>query len=196
MNGNLYPIDKPGLVKTISVITLLSGILNLLWGLVATASIVFGTFFFGLLCAPITIFPTILGIFEIIYALKLLAEPVQPAQPSQTIAILEILCILTGNVFSMIVGILALVFYNDPQVKEFFARLNGMPVPEAPLQAIPPAPPVFSTPVSPLEEDSIGEPMTTPQENSAPEPVKKPRGRKVANITSSSPLTNEDQTSE
>jgi hypothetical protein len=59
----------------------------------------------------------------------------------------------------MIVGILALVFYNDPQVKEYFANLNGMPYPIAPEVPVPPAAPA------------------------APEPVpspKKPRPRKVA----------------
>ena len=122
--------DTPGLVKTIAVMTLINGIVNIFWGLIATASV---TASIILIClAPLAILPTILGVFEIIYAAKLLATPPHPVQPSTTIAILEILCILTFNVFSMIVGILALVFYNDPQVKEYFARLNGVPYPVVP----------------------------------------------------------------
>ena len=105
--------------------TLVNGILNILWGLGATGSIVLGTFGIGLLCAPVTILPLILGVFEIIYATKLLANPPQPVRPSQAIAILEICCILAGNVISLVIGILALVFYNDDAVKTYFAGFNA-----------------------------------------------------------------------
>lgn len=143
--------DSPGLVKTIGIITLISGIVNIFWGLVATA-IVVPTIILACL-AIFTILPTILGVFEIIYALKLLNNPPQPIQPSTTIAILEILTVLTGNVFSMIAGILALVFYNDPQVKEYFAKLNGIPYPVAPETPAPPAPPTSPEPASLIEAE-------------------------------------------
>jgi hypothetical protein len=123
--------------------------------------------------AVFTILPTVLGVFEIIYALKLLNNPPQPVQPSTTIAILEVLTVLTGNVFSMIVGILALVFYNDPQVKEYFARLNGIPYPVAPVPSAPPAPPAAPEPVNPPEP-----PVETAPET--PEEPEKPHIRKVA----------------
>ena len=116
---------KPGMVQAIAVMTLINGILNILWGLGITGSVVVGTLGFGLLCSPVTILPLILGIFEIIYATKLLANPPQPIQPSQAIAIMEICCILVGNVISLVVGILALVFYNDATVKAYFARINN-----------------------------------------------------------------------
>ena len=106
---------------------------------------------------------TILGIFEIIYALKLLSNPPQPVRPSTTIAILEILCVLAGNVFSMIVGILALVFYNDPQVKEYFAKLNGIPYPVAPKAPDLPAPPVSPEPVSVIDAEAPAEPKSPPE---------------------------------
>jgi len=134
MSENAYsPYDEnPGLVKTIGVMTLINGIVNIFWGLGITTGVVLGTLFIGLICAPITILPTVLGIFEVIYGLKLLSNPPQPVKPSTTIAILEIVCVLAGNVFSMIVGILALVFYNDEQVKNYFNRLNQVPHPVAP----------------------------------------------------------------
>jgi hypothetical protein len=116
---------KPGTVQAIAIMTLINGILNILWGFGVTGSIVLGTLGFGLLCSPVTILPLILGIFEIIYAAKLLANPPQPARPSQAIAIMEICCILVGNVISLVVGILALVFYNDAAVKAYFAKING-----------------------------------------------------------------------
>ena len=161
--------DSPGLVKTIAVMTLINGIVNIFWGLIATVSV---TASIILIClAPLAILPTILGIFEIIYAAKLLTDPPKPVQPSTTIAILEILCILAFNVFSMIVGILALVFYNDPQVKDYFNRLNGMSVP------VPPAPSTAPEPAQPVETEAL--PEAAPEAPSAPEP-KKPRKRKVA----------------
>lgn len=117
--------QKPGMFTAISIMTLINGILNILYGLSFTLGIVIGTFGFGLLCAPITILPAILGVFEILYAVKLLANPPQAVHPSQAIAILEICCIVTGNIVSTIVGILALIFYNDQGVKAYFAHING-----------------------------------------------------------------------
>lgn len=116
---------KPGMVQAIGIMTIINGILNILYGVGVTAAIVLGTFFVGILCAPVTILPAILGIFEILYALKLLANPPQPVKPSQTIAILEIVAVISGNVISAVVGVLALVFYSDADVKAYFARING-----------------------------------------------------------------------
>jgi hypothetical protein len=147
--------DSPSLVKTIAVLTLINGIVNIFWGLIATAVVV-PTIVLACL-AVFTILPTILGVFEIIYALKLLNNPPQPVQPSTTIAILEILTVLTGNVFSMIVGILALVFYSDSQVKEYFARLNGIPYPVAPAAPVPPAPPAAPEPDPIMDVESPAE---------------------------------------
>ena len=160
--------DSPGLVKTIGVITLISGIVNIFWGLIATA-IVVPTIILACL-AIFTILPTILGIFEIIYALKLLNNPPQPIQPSTTIAILEILTVLTGNVFSMIAGILSLVFYNDPQVKEYFANLNGIPYPVAPEAPVPPAPPTSLEPASVIEAEVSNESESAPETEAGPNP--------------------------
>jgi hypothetical protein len=119
------PLMKPGLVQTIAVMTMVNGILNILYGLIVTGAIVLGTFFIGIICAPVTILPAILGIFEIVYSVKLLADPPQPVKPSQSIAILEIIALLAGNVISAIVGVLALAFYADSNVKAYFARLNS-----------------------------------------------------------------------
>ncbi|MBN2386923.1 MAG: hypothetical protein JXB85_07875 [Anaerolineales bacterium] len=116
------PDEKPGLVTTLVVLTLINGILNILWGLGASLGVTAGIVTICLV--PLTILPTVLGIFEVVYASKLLSNPPQPVQPSQTIAVLEICCILVGNVVSLVVGILALVFYSDPVVKAYFAKIN------------------------------------------------------------------------
>src|SRR5215208_7647217 len=135
MNTTFTGQQKPTLVNVIAWMTLASGIINLFWGLIALLSL-----WWTVICIPFTILPTILGIFEIIYAAKLLSNPPQAVQPSTTIAILEIICILVGNIFSVVVGILALVFYNDLTVREYFARLNGALIADTPL---PPAAPIL-----------------------------------------------------
>lgn len=114
--------EKPGLVTAIIAMTLVNGILNVLWGLGMSLGMLAGLVTICLI--PFTILPAILGVFEIVYAARLLAMPPQQLQPSQTIAILEICCILAGNVVSLIVGILVLVFYGDERVKAYFARMN------------------------------------------------------------------------
>lgn len=126
MNAPFTNQQKPTLINVIAWMTLISGIVNLFWGIGASGAALHSVI--GVVCIPITILPTILGIFEIIYAAKLMSNPPQPVQPSTNLAILEIVCVLVGNIFAVVVGILALVFYNDLTVKDYFARLNGMPV--------------------------------------------------------------------
>jgi hypothetical protein len=122
MTTNQYTPEKPGMLTAIAIMTLINGILNIIFGFTFTTSIVLGTLGIGLLCAPITITPVVLGIFEILYAVKLLPNPIQPgAKLSQAIPILEICCILTGNVVSLTIGILAVVFANDQSVRSYFA---------------------------------------------------------------------------
>lgn len=121
---NFNVVEKPGLVSALGIMTLANGIINILYGLSITASIVLGTIGLGLICAPVTILPVILGVFEILYAVKIIANPPQPVQFSQTIAILEIVAVISGNGLSLIVGILALVFGNDQRVQEYFSAIN------------------------------------------------------------------------
>jgi len=156
MNTTFTGQQKPTLVNVIAWMTLASGIINLFWGLIALLSL-----WWTVICIPFTILPTILGIFEIIYAAKLLSNPPQAVQPSTTIAILEIICILAGNIFSVVVGILALVFYNDLTVREYFARLNGTLAPAALVGPVVPASvsepepaPATADEIPPLEEHS------------------------------------------
>ena len=75
-------IQKPTLIHVIAWTTLASGIVNLVWGLAAVAG-----FWWTIICIPFLFLPTVLGIFEIIYAAKLLSNPPQAVQPSTNIAI-------------------------------------------------------------------------------------------------------------
>lgn len=162
-------IQKPGLITAIALMTLTSGIVNLFWGFIASATAL-GTIV-GVICLPVTILPTILGIFEIIYAAKLLSAQPQPVQPSTSIAVFEILTILMLNMYSMIVGILVLVFYNDLAVKEYFVRVNS-----ASEQTPPPAPPAAPLIVEP-EPAPLPEPVmeAAPEEPAQPEKIKRTR---------------------
>lgn len=176
MNTQYNTLQKPTLVNVIAWMTLASGVTNLIWGVAASGTALATVV--GIICIPFTILPTILGVFELIYAAKLFSNLAQPVQPSTNIAVFEIASVLMGNVFSMVVGILALVFYNDTLVKDYFARLNGIfapatsivpfapNVPETPLN--PPSPPVASAepvmpePPQPLEPPAEEFPVPPP----------------------------------
>ena len=152
MNSQFATQQKPSLVNVIAWMTLASGIVNLFWGIGLSLTVM--VTIIGIVCVPFAILPTVLGVFEIIYAAKLLSNPPQPVQPSTNIAILEIVCILAGNIFSVVVGILALVFYNDMTVRDYFARLNGTTVVEAPIVPV--------APVVPVEPVAAPEPPPAP----------------------------------
>jgi len=161
--------QKPTLVNVIAWTTLASGIVNLFWGLIASGTAL--ATIVGIFCVPFTILPTILGVFEIIYAAKLLSNPALPVQPSNSIAIFEIACVLTGNLFAMVVVILALVFYNDLTVKDYFARLNGTIAPSAPI--VPPAPAPEPQPVEPVEEETAPD-LPEPEPGEIEEAIEEP----------------------
>lgn len=138
--------EKPTFVNVIAWMTLASGVVNLFWGLGLSLTGLLSII--GIICIPFMLLPTILGVFEIIYAAKLMSNPPQTTAPSTTIAILEIVSALVGNFFSVVVGILALVFYNDVTVRDYFARLHG-DAPLVPVQPVPPAPIVDPNPPPP-----------------------------------------------
>jgi len=154
-------IRKPGKVEAIAIMTLVNGILNILWGIGATFGVVLGTLFFGTLCAPLTLAPAVLGVFEIIYASKLMStNPQPPLKPSMAIAVCEICCVLVGNVVSLVVGILAVVFYSDQEVKYYYDQINaGASVVVPPASQTPPAPPASS---ASSEQTIPDQPVTPP----------------------------------
>jgi hypothetical protein len=168
MNSQPTILQKPTLVSVIAWMTLASGVVNLFWGIGLSLTVL--VTIVGIVCIPFAILPTILGIFEIIYAAKLLSNPPQPVQPSTNLAILEIVCILAGNVFSVVVGILALVFYNDLTVRDYFTRLNGALPPKVPVAPVVPVPPVV--PVAPAEGI---EPVPAPPAPEDLPPAEEPR---------------------
>lgn len=119
------PDEKPGQITLLGILILVGGLANILIAGGITISVIVGTFGVGLLCLPVLILPAVLAVFEIIYSLKLLGTNPGPVKPNQTLAILEIVSILFGNVFSLAAGIVGLIFYNDPKVKSWFARTGS-----------------------------------------------------------------------
>ena len=194
MNTQSTYLEKPSLVNVIAWTTLASGIVNLGWGLVVSATSLLTIV--GICCTPLTILPAILGIFEIIYAAKLLSTPPQPVRPATNLAILEIVCILTGNVFSMIVGILSLIFYNDPAVKNYFTRLNSDVTLGTATQIPPVTPLVTSAPMEePFPSPIFGEEPVAPVEEihfSEPEPPVPPAPPSATDDTIVSPFPGEE----
>lgn len=169
--------QKPTLVHVIAWTTLASGIVNIFWGFVASGTALATVI--GIFCIPLTLLPTLLGVFELIYAAKLFSNPPQPLKPSTNIAILEIACLLAGNVFSMAVGILSLVFYNDTVVKEYFTRLNSgtlqpepVPVPPVPPASLPQSEAVDPAQDTPAPVMDAAPPLS--EEPSAPPPAETP----------------------
>lgn len=117
--------NTPGKVQTITILMLINGILNILYGLGLTTAGILGSFGIALLCAPVLLLPTVLGVFEVIYASRLLSIPHRPAGNLQTIAILEICNVISGNGVSLIAGVLNLVFLGDPEVKAYLSSIPG-----------------------------------------------------------------------
>ena len=75
------------------------------------------------------IYGIVTGILAIIYGAKLLPEPPKARQPSKSVAIMQIINIINMSVTSLVTGILALVFYEEPEVKAYFARIQQYPAP-------------------------------------------------------------------
>ncbi|MGB7537500.1 MAG: hypothetical protein WBM17_03070 [Anaerolineales bacterium] len=120
------PTQKPDRLTAVAAMTLISGILNLFWSIgifLAIAVFGVGTFLIGCICLPLGLYPLALGILEIVYAAKLLRNPVSPdLKPAYHIAVMEIIDTLFGNVMALIVGVAALIFYNDVAIRRFFGE--------------------------------------------------------------------------
>ncbi len=115
-------LEKPGMVTAIGIMMIISGVGNIILSITITITVAITLI--GLLCVPITILPIILGVFEIIYGIKILGNPPNKMVPPKIIAIFEIVDIIFLNVFSVVTGILALVFYNDEDVIAYFEAIN------------------------------------------------------------------------
>lgn len=130
---------KPDKVQAIAIMTLIDGILSiviaLLWGVGIITGAISLVGIFLVLCCPVPIYSIVVGIFEIIFAAKLLPDTPKTNEFSKPVAIMQIVNILSFNVLSVVTGILALVFANDPEVVAYFATVPPPPTVEPTQQA-------------------------------------------------------------
>jgi putative flippase GtrA len=110
------PQPKPQKVQTIGILMIISGILNV----TASLGIVVGLLFSVVLicCIPFAALPLILGVFELIYGIRLIGSGTEPVrrQHLQVIAVIEVVTIMVSNVVSFVIGIVNLFLLNDPEV--------------------------------------------------------------------------------
>ncbi|WP_322490383.1 hypothetical protein [Chloroflexus sp.] len=118
-----YGATKPDAVLAIGIMAIVDAVLSGLSGIV---------WLFTICGIPLGIYSIAVAILAGMYAYKLMSNPPQPVQPNKTLAIMQIVNIITGNIFSMVFGIVSLVFYNQPNVQAYFAYRNGQPLPPPP----------------------------------------------------------------
>ncbi|MBL8796644.1 MAG: hypothetical protein JNM56_22270 [Planctomycetia bacterium] len=110
----IYPAQSPpGKVQAIAVMTLVGGILAVLTavGLLLTCY-----------CAawPGTYYSLVLGILAIIKGSALLGREAHRETAPRTIAIMQIVNIINLDIPNCVMGILSLVFLNEPEVRRYY----------------------------------------------------------------------------
>jgi hypothetical protein len=108
-------VEKPQKVQAIGVMMLIGGILALLVGISWAATCV------GLII-PMTYYSFVLGIMAIVQASKLLGDRAHEEKPPQAIAIMQIVNIVSFDIFNLVFGIITLVLLSEPEVKGYFRR--------------------------------------------------------------------------
>jgi hypothetical protein len=122
---------KPGKIQAISIMTLVGGIVatlaGLTWGcyisLIGLATLGIG---FILLFMPI--YSLVFGIMAIIKGSQMLGSNPLPAfKSAKTTAIMQIVNIICCDLINLTMGIVNLVFLNDPEVKDYL-RSEGVEI--------------------------------------------------------------------
>jgi hypothetical protein len=111
--------DKPGNVQAVNVLTLIGGIVALVGALIYVVGIGLPTVGFGCIW-PGWIYAIVAGILATIKGSKLMGENAQMEEPPTTAGILLIINIVNCDVISCVLGILILVFLNDPVTKNWY----------------------------------------------------------------------------
>lgn len=112
---------KPGILQAYAVLTLISGIFNLLWALYLGGVTCMGavaTLGIGMICMPLAAYPLVLGILEICQFNPLHRNPPTRQSFPTWLAIMQIIGVALGNPISLTAGIIGLVAGNDAAVKQ------------------------------------------------------------------------------
>ena len=109
---------QPGKLQAVAVMSLVGGIMSLL----VCAAIAASTFFIWITW----IYSLVLGIMAIIYGSQMLGKnSVQGFSSAKTIAIMQIISIISCDFVNLSMGIVSLVFLNDDEVKAYL-RNRGL----------------------------------------------------------------------
>jgi hypothetical protein len=111
---------KPQKVQLIGILTIISGALNISMGLGLMIGLAVSVIL--LCCAPIGALPLALGVYEVIYGIRLIGSGREPVSRDtmQTIAVLEIVTLLVSNLPSAVIGIVDLILLSDSEVMAYF----------------------------------------------------------------------------
>jgi hypothetical protein len=110
--------QNPGKVQGIAIMTLVGGILAILMSL-TWMGVGVGTM--GVCCLwPGTYYSLVLGIMATIKGAQLLGQDDHLQSPPKAIAIMQIINIINGDVTNCVLGIVTLVFLNEPEVRDYY----------------------------------------------------------------------------
>lgn len=119
--------ERPGKVQAIAIMVLVGGILATLhsvsvFGYISLLG--FHTHGVGFFCClwPGTYYALTLGIMAIIKGANLLGGRAQEQSSPMYIAIMQIVNIINLDVINLILGIVTLVFLNEPEVRWYYRR--------------------------------------------------------------------------
>lgn len=116
------PRPKPQKLQWIGILMLVSGAINISIGMGFILGMALSIVL--ICCAPLGALPLALGVFEVIYGIRLIGESREPVdrQTLQTVAILEVVTLLFSNMISGVVGIANLVLLSDSEVAGYFQK--------------------------------------------------------------------------
>ena len=107
--------EKPGKVQALGIMMLIGGILGIVLFLALGAGST------GVCCLwPGTYYSLIMGILAVIKGSQLLGEDAHLQPPPRAIAIMMVINILNFDVTNLAMGIVCLVFLNEPEVQRYF----------------------------------------------------------------------------
>ncbi len=110
--------QRPGKVQAIAIMTLIGGILA---ALVALNWLIADASSMGICCLwPGQYYTIVLAILAIIKGSQLLGQDAHRQAPPKGIAIMMIVDIINFDIPNLVMGIIILVFCNDPEVERFF----------------------------------------------------------------------------
>ena len=107
--------QKPGQVQAVGIMMLVGGIIGLLNMLIVPLASG------GICCLwPGVYFEIVVGILLLIRGINMMNQDDQG--PPRTLAILQIICIVNGDVINCVLGIVSLIMLNDPNVETYYRK--------------------------------------------------------------------------